>query len=176
MRALIVLILLFGALGCSRPEPEPTQIGSAAARLKPVSVLLPEPTIQRTVYVAIYSSIYTGLDINRRMMDLAATVSVRNVSVRQRIVLDHVRYYDSEGKLVREYLNTPSELGPLASVEFVVQQFDQAGGPGANFLVRWTGPADVDEPIIEAVMIGNGGNFGYSFISPGRTIKNEPLP
>ncbi len=176
MRPLTFLILLFGALGCSRPEPDATQIGSATARLKPVGVPLPEPTVQRTVYVPIYSSIYTGLDINRSMMDLAATVSVRNVSTRQRIVLDQVRYYDSAGKLVRKYLDTPSELGPLASVEFVVQQFDKAGGPGANFLVRWTGPADVDEPIIEAVMIGNGGNLGYSFVSVGRTIKNEPLP
>jgi hypothetical protein len=168
--------LLLGTLACSNPQPNTTLHGSASARLKAVTSPLPQPTIQRTVYVPVYSSIYLGVDLKHNMMDLAVTVSVRNVSARQRIVLDHVRYYDSDGKMVREYLGTASELGPLASVEFVVAQLDRAGGPGANFLVQWTGPADVDEPVIEAVMIGNGGNVGYSFVSAGRNIKNEPLP
>ena len=79
-------------------------------------------------------------------------------------------------KLVRDYVSTPSELGPLATVEFVVQQMDRAGGPGANVLVQWTGPADIDEPLIEAIMLGQSGNVGVAFTSTGRNIKNEPLP
>ena len=168
--------LLLGTMACSNPQPSTTLHGSASARLKAVTSPLPQPTIQRTVYVPVYSSIYLGVDIQHNMMELAVTVSVRNVSARQRIVLDHVRYYDSDGRLVREYLSTPGELGALATVEFVVQQLDKAGGPGANFLVQWTGPEGVDEPLIEAVMIGHGGNVGYSFTSAGRAIKNEPLP
>jgi hypothetical protein len=91
-------------------------------------------------------------------------------------VLDHVRYYGSSGELIREYLNTPSELGPLATVEFVVQQLDRAGGPGANFLVQGTPEACTYESLIEGVMIGHCGNVAYSFTSAGRTIKNAPLP
>jgi hypothetical protein len=175
MRRAVLLLAAVGILGCSRAETDTRLHGSAPVRLKPVASPLPQPTVQRTVYVPVYSSIYHS-DAGSRMIDLAVTVSVRNVSARRRLVLDHVRYYGSSGELIREYLNTPSELAPLATVEFVVQQLDRAGGPGANFLVQWTAEAGTDEPLIEAVMIGHGGNVGYSFTSAGRTIKNEPLP
>ncbi len=107
-------------------------------------------------------------------MQLAATVSIRNVSLRFPLVLESVRYYDSAGKQVRDYLSTPSELGSLATVEFVIQQRDTTGGPGANFLVRWAGSPYMDEPLIEAVMVGQTGNVGISFTSSGRVVKDEP--
>jgi hypothetical protein len=142
--------------------------------LKPQSTPLPEPTVRRTVYVPVYSSIYIGLDIRQKLIELAATVSIRNVSAQHPVILNFVRYYDSGGKPVREYLKEPAELGPLATVEFVIQRVDTTGGPGANFLVQWVGQADVDEPLIEAVMIGQSGSAGISFTSTGRAIKNEP--
>jgi hypothetical protein len=168
-------LLALAVAACSGPRQDAAPPGSAAERLRPVSSPPAGDTVQRTVYVPVYSSIYHS-DASQSMTDLAATVSVRNVSPRRSIVLDHVRYYDSHGRRIREYLATPSELGPLATVEFVVRQRDDAGGPGANFLVQWTGPADVDEPLIEAVMIGHAGSVGYSFTSGGRTIKNDALP
>lgn len=62
----------------------------------------------------------------------------------------------------------------IASVEFVVKEADTAGGPGADFLVKWSGPSGVDEPLIEAVMLGRSANAGMSFTSAGRVITNEP--
>src|SRR5688572_10621870 len=147
---------------------------NAAVHLKRQLTPLPEPTVRRTVYVPVYSSIYIGLDIRQKLIELAATVSIRNISAQHPVILNFVRYYDSGGKLVREYLTEPGELGPLATVEFVIPRVDTAGGPGANFLVQWMGQADVDEPLIEAVMIGQSGNAGISFTSAGRVIKNEP--
>ena len=108
------------------------------------------------------------------MVDLAATVSIRNVSRRRPLVVKSVRYYDSAGKLVRDYVNAPSELAPLATVEFVIQQKDTAGGPGANFLIEWAGAPEMNEPLIEAVMVGQSGNAGISFASSGRVLKDEP--
>jgi hypothetical protein len=107
------------------------------------------------------------------MVELAATVSVRNVSAAHPIVIEWVRYYDSTGKLIRDYLEQPSSLPPLGSVEFVIQRSDTAGGPGANFLIRWKGPTAVDEPLVEAVMLGQSGNAGISFTSAGRVVKSE---
>jgi hypothetical protein len=89
------------------------------------------------------------------------------------LVLESVRYYDSAGKQVREYVSTPSELGTLATVEFVIQQRDTTGGPGANFLVRWAGSPEMDEPLIEAIMVGQTGNAGISFTSVGRVVKEQ---
>ncbi len=159
-------------LGCSREQPDPTSHGSGATRLKPATTVPPQPSVRRTVYVPVYSSIYLGLDIKQQMVELSATVSIRNVSSQHPIVLNFVRYYDSAGKQVREYLGRPSELAPIASVEFVVQRADTAGGPGANFLIEWAGPSVVDEPLIEAVMIGKSGDAGFSFTSPGRVLKS----
>lgn len=161
-------------LACSGTSTESPTQGSATLHLKPRSAPLPEPTIRRTVYVPVYSSIYLGLDVRKKTIELAATVSIRNVSAQHPIVLNFVRYYDSGGRLVREYLANPSELGPLASVEFVIDRADTSGGPGANFLVQWVGHADVDDPLVEAVMIGQSGNAGISFTSAGRVVKNEP--
>jgi hypothetical protein len=171
----VAATLVLALAACTAPRPDPALEGTAAERLRPVSSPPTGATVQRTVYVPVYSSIYHS-DASQSMMELAVTVSVRNVSSRQSIVIDHVRYYDSHGRQVREYLATPSELGPLATVEFVVRQRDDAGGPGASFLVQWSGPADVDEPLVEAVMIGHAGSVAYSFTSGGREVKNEPLP
>ena len=64
-------------------------------------------------------------------------------------------------------------LGALAAW-LVAREPRSAGGPGANFLIGWAGPPDVDAPLMEAVMGGRSGNAGISFTSPGRTVSNPP--
>jgi hypothetical protein len=90
----------------------------------------------------------------------------------QPITLDWVRYYDSVGKQVRDYLDKASTLPPMGSVEFVIQRSDTAGGPGANFLIRWHAAERVDEPLVEAIMLGQSGNAGISFSSRGRSVTS----
>ena len=113
------------------------------------------PTVQRTVYVPVYSSIFEGL--KRQMVELSATVSIRNVSSHRPLILNFVRYYGSRRPKDKGLSRLSRTLAPLATVEFVVQRMDVAGGPGANFLVEWLGAADIDEPIMEAVMFGYSG-------------------
>ena len=122
--------------GCAADVQDPKESGSASDRLKPVTSPLKEPTLQRTVYVPVYSSIYLGRNINQKMVDLSATMSIRNVSSRYPLVLNFVRYYDSSGHQIRDYVDRPSELGPLASVEFVSQHKDTAGGPSAGLWIE----------------------------------------
>ena len=166
--------LLLGALlsGCSRKGPEAVRVGSASERLKPITTQLPQPSTVRTVYVPVYSSIYWGT--GDLMVELGVTVSVRNTSSRDPIVINYVRYYDSSGKRIRDYVASPAQLDPFASVEFVIQARDVVGGPGASFLVQWAGVTDIDEPIIEAVMLGQAGNVGFAFSSSGKILKSTP--
>jgi len=173
--AFVVLFGSLAAVACNRRATDDAGTGSAGERLQPVTNRIPASGIlRRTVYVPIYSSLYLGRDINNDMVQLTSTLSVRNVSARFPVVIESVRYYDSHGRLVREHLPKPAELTALASVEFVVKEADTAGGPGANFLVKWSGPSGVDEPLIEAVMLGRSANAGISFTSVGRVITNEP--
>jgi hypothetical protein len=167
------LLLAVALAGCHKPPDDHGSHGSAGARLREVTTPLAEPVVRRTVYVPVYSSIYLG-DPTRPNVLLTATVSVRNVSSRHRVVLESARYYDSAGRHVRDYVERPSELPPLSTVEFVVRREDASGGPGANFLVVWAGPAGVDDPLFEAVMLGQSGNAGISFTSPGRVVANAP--
>lgn len=158
--------------GCGDQPENPAAHGSADVRLKPIAAL-PPGAVTRTVYVPVYSSIYWGLDRKHQMIDLAATVSVRNVSSRYPVIVNSVQYFDSAGKKIRDYVSGPSELAPLATVDFVIQQRDIAGGPGANFLIEWAGAPGMNEPVMEAVMIGQSGNAAVSFMSSGRVLKKE---
>jgi Protein of unknown function (DUF3124) len=168
-----IAVFLGGLLLGSRLQTSDPIHSSAAERLQPAAAVSTALTPGATVYVPVYSSLYLGLNVKQQMVELAATVSVRNVSQAHPIVIEWVRYYDSKGKLVRDYIDKPAALPPLGSVEFVIQRSDVAGGPGANFLIRWQGPQAVDEPVIEAVMLGQSGNAGISFTSVGRVVKSE---
>ena len=64
----------------------------------------------------------------QRTTDLTATLSVRNTDAEHPIQIDSVRYYDSAGAFLRDYLTALLVLGPMASTEFVVERPDRSGG------------------------------------------------
>ncbi|NHC33877.1 DUF3124 domain-containing protein [Scytonema millei] len=125
----------------------------------------------QTIYVPVYSHIYH--DDGKKTFNLAATLSIRNTDLANPIIITFVRYYDTNGKLVRQYLEQPIQIDALVSTDFVIDTTDTSGGSGAKFLVEWIAQTEVSEPIIEAVMIGSGYHQGISFISPGKVIKNK---
>ncbi|MBW2438146.1 MAG: DUF3124 domain-containing protein [Desulfobacterales bacterium] len=124
----------------------------------------------QTVYVPIYSHIYSGL--KGRPFSLAATLSIRNTDPQNPITLVSVKYFDSDGNLVKEYLDKPAELKPMASTRYILPEGDTTGGSGANFLVKWTSPKKVNQPLIEGVMIGTRSGQGISFVSRGQVIND----
>jgi len=125
----------------------------------------------QTLYVPIYSHIYSG--VKGRPFDLAATLSIRNTNPQNPITLVSVKYYDSDGKLVEDYLKKPKQLDALVSTRYIITEDDKAGGSGANFIVVWKSDQKVNPPIIEAVMIGTHSGQGISFLSRGRVIKED---
>lgn len=136
----------------------------------PVSGEAAEKSSGQTVYVPVYSHIYSG---NReRPFYLAVTLSIRNTDTAGSITLHAVDYYDSSGKLVKPYLEKQQVLGPMASLRYVVGESDTTGGSGANFIVRWEAENSVNQPIIESVMIGTQSQQGISFTSRGQIISD----
>lgn len=123
----------------------------------------------QTIYVPIYSHIY--YENRQKSFDLAATLSIRNTDLTSPMIVTAVRYYDTNGKLLRQYVEKPIQLNALASTDFVVDRNDTSGGSGANFIVEWVAKTKISEPIVEAVMIGSALQQGISWISPGRAIK-----
>jgi hypothetical protein len=120
------------------------------------------------IYVPAYSHIYIG--DNERPFLLTVTLSIRNIDPKHRIKITRVDYFESQGKLLKKYLNKPVTLNPLESVRYVVPESDKTGGSGANFMVEWKSDDFVNPPIAESIMIGTQSQQGISFTSRGQAI------
>jgi hypothetical protein len=125
----------------------------------------------QSVYVPVYSHIYIG-DRETRFL-LAATLSIRNTDMAYPITIFAADYYNSDGKLLKKYIENPIRLEPLSSARYIVRESDKTGGSGASFIVRWKSDNPVNVPIIESVMIGTGMQQGISFTSRGQPITEH---
>jgi len=122
------------------------------------------------VYVPVYSHIYAK---GGKPFLLEATLSVRNSDPSEDLTIASVRYYDTNGNLIKDYLEKPMLLKPLATAEFLVAQKEIEGGSGANFIVEWVSDTKVNQPVIEAVMIGIEGQTSISFVRTGVAIDKK---
>jgi len=124
----------------------------------------------QAVYVPAYSHIYT---LGGKPLLLETTLSVRNTDLSRALIVSTVRYFDTDGREVRNFLDAPLTLGPLATAEFLVEASDTSGGSGANFIVEWSGEPGVNLPLIETVMVGMDGTQGLAFVGRTREIEQE---
>jgi hypothetical protein len=124
----------------------------------------------QTVYVPIYSSIFARGDV-KVSLNLSVNVVVRNTDSTNSIQITKVMYYDSEGKFLKSYLNSPKELPPMASTYFLIEEAEDKGGWGANFIIKWESVNKVTQPLIEAIHSGARGTGIYSYAIRGWVIK-----
>lgn len=183
------LAAALAAVACDRFETSAADAGSAVGAAEgPPAGASPDPPAgkatdpgerggphgpvtaeRRAVYVPVYSHIYFG--DQRNQFDLTVTLSVRNTDPAYPLLVTSVRYLDSDGELVRTYVDEPARLGPMASLDFFVGERDRTGGIGANFVVEWIADDRLVEPVIEAVMIGTRSGQGISFTSVARPTR-----
>lgn len=123
----------------------------------------------QTVYVPAYSNVFSGP--RSRPFQLATTLSIRNTDLSALFRVTSIDFYNTNGKLVRRYLEKPLVIGPLGSTYVHIEEKDVSGGFGANFIVRWKADRVINAPIIECVMIGATSGQGISFVSSGQEIK-----
>jgi len=144
-------------------------LACAVLLLLAAGTALAEMSAGQTVYVPCSSHTYHGP--KTRQVDLTVTLVVRNADLRNAITLNSVDYYGTNGKLLRRYLARPTVIEPLSALEFMVEQNDTLGGAGASFLLRWKAAKAVNEPVVEAVMIGSSSGLGISFVSHGVAVQ-----
>ena len=137
---------------------------------QPKSAEIPPKSVVagQMVYVPVYSHIYAK---GGKPFLLETTLSVRNSDPNENITIASVRYYDTNGNLIKDYLDKPLLLKPLATAEFLVAQKEIEGGSGANFMVEWISDKVVNKPVIEAVMVGIEGQTSISFVRAGVVIE-----
>ena len=128
---------------------------------------------RQVVYVPAYSSIRLGS--GKSKLDLATTLSIHNTSEERALVVLRADYFDTSGHLIHRYVPEPLTVRPFGTVEAFVPVEDTRGGSGANFVVEWAAEGPITEPLIEAVMVGNSGTQGYSFVSRAANIILQPV-
>lgn len=131
---------------------------------------VPAKTTGQTVYVPAYSHIYHG-NRNAELL-LSVTLSIRNTDPGSPITITAVDYFDTRGKLLKQFVKAPLRLGPYGSDRFIIPQDDSSGGSGANFIVKWHAAAPANPPIVETVMIGTQSQLGISFTSRGQALQD----
>ena len=122
-----------------------------------------------SVYVPVYSNVYAGPKANP--VQLAAILSIHNTDPKHAITILKVDYYDSNGKFVESYVEKPLTLKSFTHIYFYLKEYDKRGGPGANFLVKWRAEKKVNQPIIQALMLGS--RSGISFTTSGQIITEQ---
>jgi hypothetical protein len=133
---------------------------------------LPDLDFRQNVYVPAYSDIY--YETPSRKTYLTVILSLRNTCFNDTVYFDRIEYYDSQGKLLRKYIDKVLVLRPMESMEYIVEAKEKKGGAGANFVVSYQARSSLKNlPLIETVMMGNLDNYRFSFTSRGIEMKKH---
>lgn len=125
--------------------------------------------VQGTTYLSVYSQIYSQSE--HRTHDLTATVSMRNMNKTDTIYITKAEYFNTKGNSIRTYFDKTIFIAPMETVEIIIDERDQEGGTGANFLFYWSIKPNSNNPFFEAIMISTSGQQGLSFTTQGQKIN-----
>lgn len=165
MLSLLCWVLLFS---CQK-EKKVSSIDLVNWNKRKVTYTLPDSLLTGTTYLSVYSQIYSQTE--HELYNLTATISMRNTNRKDTIFIKKAEYFDTHGQLIRNYFNHTIFIAPLETVEIVIDENDQDGGTGANFIFDWKIKPQTHEPLFEGVMISTSGQQGLSFTTQGKIIK-----
>ncbi len=166
----LAIVLIYGLSSCNQKNPNLDTTGedildANLSYVDDISLIYHD-----TVYVPIYSDIYAESKLSSIL--LTATLSIRNTSLNDTTYISSIDYYNTNGELVRSYLDRTLLLRPMQSIDYVIDRSDASGGSGANFIVTW-GANKNTKPIFQAVMITTQGQHGISFVVDGVSLKDK---
>ncbi len=143
--------------------------GAPPSVLRPLAEPRSDFPVSGSVYVPLYRGLYVGGQ--RSLTNLSATLSLRNTSADQTLVVASVTYFNGQGEAVGQLFDVPHVLPPMATAEVYVDQGDAHGGPVASVVARWGADAAISPPVVEAVIVGAYGTKSVSFVSRGENRR-----
>lgn len=166
-KIITLLIVLFGFYSCNdilgKEEYEKVNWNAREATIKPSDSL----EVGKS-YLSVYSQIYSYSQ--HKTYNLTAMISIRNTSAKDTIYLSKVDYYDTHGALLKTYIDKSAYLTPMETIDIIINEVDDAGGTGGNFIFDWKTPKNCPEPIFEGVMTSTSGQQGLSFLTQAKRI------
>jgi len=163
----LTLLIIPCFLACTPNDPNVGKDGKDIIKSHLEYTDVSKQTYQDTVYIPIYSDIYS--EHRLKSLQLTATMSIRSTSLTDTTYINAIDYYDTNGTLVKSFIERTLILGPMQSIDYVIDKNDTSGGVGANFLVTWGADKDT-KPLFQAVMISTSGQHGLSFVVDGVSI------
>lgn len=159
---ILVVILVFSACGDKTDDYSDIKV-DWKSRVSEIQSF--ENYYHGETYLPVYSHIYHIQE--HRKIGLAITVSMRNVSATDSVYITKADYYNTVGENIRQYIKQPVYLKPLETLEIIIEEQDEEGGSGANFVFYWAMENDINPPLFESVMISTYGQQGLSFTTRG---------
>lgn len=166
----LIALTLLSFQSCESSDPNLNSKGKDVLQANQIFADKIDLKYHDTVYVPIYSDIYAGSQYVT--FNLTATLSIRNTSLKDSIYINDIDYYNTDGDLVKHFLDKTLVLKPMQSIEYVIEEADKSGGTGANFIVNWGGMKKDLKPIIQGVMISIHRQQGISFVTEGVSLTN----
>ena len=138
---------------------------------------MPPLSTGQSLYLPIYSHLYHG-DVHPRTGKPSETlvsthISIRNTDPAAGMKVISARYYNTEGKQLREFLPKPQVIPPLGTHELYVPRSDSSGGSGANFIIDWTAEKPINPPIVEALHADIREARTLLFVTTARPIQKR---
>jgi hypothetical protein len=164
---LAMLCLLF--ISCDEEENKQDKPPTIDWEQREAQLKASDSLINGKSYLPIYSRIYHHK--RNKTIGLTVTVSLRNVSTMDTVYLLSADLYDTSGGLVRGYIEKPVFLKPMETLEIIIEETENDGGTGGNFVFEWASEDINYPPLFEGVMISTLGQQGISFTS--RAIRVE---
>lgn len=170
MKKLLLIFLSVLVLSCTEKAPkEVSSVDPVNWSNRKASLSASDSLVQGISYLSVYSEIYS--ETEHRTHNLTSTISMRNTNLRDPIYISKAEYFDTKGSAIRTYFDFPIYIKPMETVEIVIDEKDQSGGTGANFLFHWAIKPTSNEPYFEGVMISTSGQQGLSFTTQGKRIE-----
>jgi hypothetical protein len=164
-----ILTAITGVMIISCEEKYEKKVHYPSATYEYINIDTTNLVPKQDVYVPIYSHIYSR--DGKTIQGLTATLSIRSMNFADSLFISKVEYYGSNGKLIKKYIDSTLLIKPMNSVEFIVEEEEDEGGAGANFIVEWYAKKQVIAPLIQAVMISTFDRSGLSFVVNGVPIE-----
>ena len=165
MRNLLVFTVMVVVAFACRNEARKLPVTKVNWEARNATAIIPDSLETGSTYLSVYSQIYSGSQ--ERLVDLTATISIRNPNAKDKLFIESIDYYNTKGDRIRSYLSYPVFILPMETVEIIIQHNDNEGGTGANVIFDWEKDATVADPVFEAVMISTYGQIGLSFVTQG---------
>ncbi len=172
MKAKFVFLLISVCILCSCNEQKKmSSIDPVNWKKRTVTKMPTDSLLKGESYLSVYSQIFTQTE--EVINNLTATVSIANTDRNDTIYIDKAAYFNTKGQLIRTYFDKTIYLAPMETVQIVIDQLDEEGGTGANFIFDWQTKKETNEPYFEAVMISTYSQQGISFTTQGKRLRKK---